>query len=302
MSNLSFNMAKLCQSLGLTVIAGCLSKTSSGAQILGQLKQECNKQAVHVQELDITLPESIARLKSSVNEILQSSRGEFYALVNNAGFMTFGEFEWLTPELIRRQLEVNLIGTMNVTQSLLPLLRESSQQRIKNNQGSRIINVTSHCGIMPLPGLSVYAASKAGLLFYTNALRMELQQYNIQVVNFVPGSFVGQSGIALKQEEFAKEMWENLDDEQKEFYEEYFNRYNNYLSAAFRGIPREAGVVDPKIVKAFEEAISAKESRRRYLVEPLRYKIYHNLAKVLPDSRLRDQLVYKFTMMPRYKK
>lgn len=293
-------MAKLCQSLGLTVIAGCFSKTSTGAQILGQLKQEDNKRAIHVQELDITLPESIARLQSSVNEILRSSRGEFYALVNNAGFMTFGEFEWLTPQLIRRQLEVNLLGTMNVTQSLLPLLRQSSQQR-NNNQGSRIINVTSHCGIMALPGLSVYAASKAGLSFYTSALRMELQQYNIQVVNFVPGSFVGQSGIALRQEEFAKEMWENLEDEQREFYEEYFHRYNNYLSAAFRGIPKDAaGIVDSKILKAFEKAISAKEPRRRYLVEPLRYKIYHNLAKVLPDSRLRDELVYKFTMMPRY--
>lgn len=293
-------MAKLCQSLGLTVIAGCFSKTSTGAQILGQLKQEDNKRAIHVQELDITLPESIARLQSSVNEILRSSRGEFYALVNNAGFMTFGEFEWLTPELIRRQLEVNLLGTMNVTQSLLPLLRQSSQQR-NNNQGSRIINVTSHCGIMALPGLSVYAASKAGLSFYTSALRMELQQYNIQVVNFVPGSFVGQSGIALRQEEFAKEMWENLEDEQREFYEEYFHRYNNYLSAAFREIPKDAaGIVDPNILKAFEKAISAKEPRRRYLVEPLRYKIYHNLAKVLPDSRLRDELVYKFTMMPRY--
>lgn len=293
-------MAKLCQSLGLTVIAGCFSKTSTGAQILGQLKQEDNKRAIHVQELDITLPESIARLQSSVNEILRSSRGEFYALVNNAGFMTFGEFEWLTPQLIRRQLEVNLLGTMNVTQSLLPLLRQSSQQR-NNNQGSRIINVTSHCGIMALPGLSVYAASKAGLSFYTSALRMELQQYNIQVVNFVPGSFVGQSGIALRQEEFAKEMWENLEDEQREFYEEYFHRYNNYLSAAFREIPKDAaGIVDPNILKAFEKAISAKEPRRRYLVEPLRYKIYHNLAKVLPDSMLRDELVYKFTMMPRY--
>lgn len=286
--------------MGLTVIAGCFSKTSTGAQILGQLKQEDNKRAIHVQELDITLPESIARLQSSVNEILRSSRGEFYALVNNAGFMTFGEFEWLTPQLIRRQLEVNLLGTMNVTQSLLPLLRQSSQQR-NNNQGSRIINVTSHCGIMALPGLSVYAASKAGLSFYTSALRMELQQYNIQVVNFVPGSFVGQSGIALRQEEFAKEMWENLEDEQREFYEEYFHRYNNYLSAAFREIPKDAaGIVDPNILKAFEKAISAKEPRRRYLVEPLRYKIYHNLAKVLPDSRLRDELVYKFTMMPRY--
>lgn len=293
-------MAKLCQSMGLTVIAGCFSKTSTGAQILGQLKQEDNKRAIHVQELDITLPESIARLQSSVNEILRSSRGEFYALVNNAGFMTFGEFEWLTPELIRRQLEVNLLGTMNVTQSLLPLLRQSSHQR-NNNQKSRIINVTSHCGIMALPGLSVYAASKAGLSFYTNALRMELQQYNIQVVNFVPGSFVGQSGIALRQEEFAKEMWENLEDEQREFYEEYFHRYNNYLSAAFREIPKDAaGIVDSKILKAFEKAISAKEPRRRYLVEPLRYKIYHNLAKVLPDSRLWDELVYKFTMMPRY--
>lgn len=63
---------------------------------------------------------------------------EFSYLVNNAGVMCFGEFEWQTNAIIEHQVNVNLYGTINFTRSFLPLAR-------KHN--TRIINVTSHCAL-----------------------------------------------------------------------------------------------------------------------------------------------------------
>lgn len=63
---------------------------------------------------------------------------EFSYLVNNAGVMCFGEFEWQTNAIIEHQVNVNLFGTMNFTRSFLPLARKHK---------TRIINVTSHCAI-----------------------------------------------------------------------------------------------------------------------------------------------------------
>ncbi len=51
----------------------------------------------------------------------------------------------------------------------------------------RIINVCSHCSMEALPGLSVYAASKAGLLAWSNALRVELHKFRVNVISFIPG-------------------------------------------------------------------------------------------------------------------
>lgn len=294
----SFNMARICQTMGLKVIAGCLSLDSAGAQSL----QEHNNgyPDICVQELDITRPDSIGNLRKSLEDHLASApHNEFYALVNNAGCMSFGEFEWLTPAIIRQHIEVNLLGTMNVTHSLLPILRRQSSER---NLSGRIINVTSHCGLFALPGLSAYAASKAGLLFWTNALRVEMGKYGVQVVNFIPGSFVLQSNILGRQAAIGDELWQNMDQEQKGFYRDYFSSYNNYLVAYANLAPKGAVLVDPRIVRAFQNAISSRSPKRRYLVEPWRYKYYHTMFKILPESKMRDDLIEKFMGLPRFQK
>lgn len=98
--------------------------------------------------------------------------------MNNAGVMIFGEFEWQLADQVRSQLEVNVLGTMSLTKRLLPWIREGK---------SRIINVTSHCALAPLPGLAVYGASKAALQAWSTSLRVELRKYGVQVVMFIPG-------------------------------------------------------------------------------------------------------------------
>ena len=92
--------------------------------------------------------------------------------------MIFGEFEWQTEDQMRHQVEVNLLGTMRVTREFLPIIRAHQ---------TRLIVITSHCALEPLPGVAAYGASKAGLSAWTTALRVELKKFNVKVVNFVPG-------------------------------------------------------------------------------------------------------------------
>lgn len=90
----------------------------------------------------------------------------------------FGEFEWQTQNLAEYQINVNILGTMRITRELMPIIRQ--------NDG-RIIVVSSHCAIDPLPGISVYAATKAALHAWTTALRIEVGKYGVNVVSFIPG-------------------------------------------------------------------------------------------------------------------
>jgi len=100
------------------------------------------------------------------------------ALVNNAGIMIFGEFEWQTYGQIEHQVSVNVLGTMRLTQALMPIIRHNR---------SRIIVVSSHCAEEPLPGVSIYGATKAAVHAWASSLRVELGKYGIKVVCFIPG-------------------------------------------------------------------------------------------------------------------
>lgn len=213
---------------------------------------------------------------------------ELTALVNVCGIMCFGETEWQTGEIIDAQIDVNLAGTIRVTKAFLSLIRQHK---------SRIINVTSHCGLQALPGLPIYCATKAGLASFTEVLRLDMNKYGVEVVNFVPGSFVLSSNIASKQSKYATEMRASLSEEQINFYGEYFDRYNGYLEVISG--EREPQMVDMNIIETFEEALLDNIPKTRYICEPLRYKIYHALFKITPQ-KITDMLLHKFVMMPRY--
>lgn len=100
------------------------------------------------------------------------------AVVNNAGVMVFGEFEWQTQDIAEHQVNVNLLGTMRLTRALMPIIRQNC---------SRIIVVSSHCAHESLPGVSIYGATKAAIHSWASSLRAEVGKYGVKVVCFVPG-------------------------------------------------------------------------------------------------------------------
>lgn len=204
--------------------------------------------------------------------------------------MVFGEFEWQTSALIENQINVNLIGTMNFTKSLMPLIRQHK---------TRIINVTSHCALEALPGLAPYAASKAALRFWNDAMRVELKKYGVDVVSFIPGSLVMSTNITARQDDYANEMRQAFSPEQLEFYEDYFDRYNGYLKY-ISGIKPAQIIIDEGLFERFERALKDCPPEAVYKYEPWRYTIYHFLFKFTPII-FRDWLVVRFMNMPEYR-
>lgn len=202
--------------------------------------------------------------------------------------MVFGEAEWQTDRMIDLQLNVNLRGTIRMSKAFLPLVRQHK---------SRIINVTSHCALQSLPALSIYGASKAAIKAFTDSLRLELNQYGADATNFIPGGFILQSNLVAKQTEYAAEMKEAFNEEQMKFYEEYFDRYNYYLS--FIAKENEPQMIDIEIINRFVDALLESPLRRCYIFEPFRYFLYHSLIKRTPQG-ISDWLIKKFINMPEY--
>jgi short-subunit dehydrogenase len=103
--------------------------------------------------------------------------GRMDVLVNSAGIGIGGSFGDLETKKIDLQLDVNLRATMVVTREALPLLRESR---------GTILTLASIAGTIPVPGLSVYAATKAALLSWTNSLNREEAEHGVRATALSP--------------------------------------------------------------------------------------------------------------------
>ena len=134
---------------------------------------------------DVTDEESIRAATEQVRN--QINGNNLLGLVNNAGIAIGGPLMHQPIADFRKQIEVNLIGQLIVTQAFLPLLGTDS-----NLQGKpgRIINISSVGGKISSPFLGAYSASKFGLEAISEALRRELTIYGIDVIIIGPGSVV----------------------------------------------------------------------------------------------------------------
>jgi len=130
-----------------------------------------------VVELDIT---SLASAEAAVQAALNRF-GRIDVLVNNAGNFYAGFFEELSPQQFERQLATNLVGQLNVTRAVLPVMRK---------QGSgHIITMSSTAGIVGQEFCSAYSASKFGLEGWMESLRFEVEPFGIRTTIVEPGFF-----------------------------------------------------------------------------------------------------------------
>jgi NAD(P)-dependent dehydrogenase (short-subunit alcohol dehydrogenase family) len=130
-----------------------------------------------VVELDIT---SLASAEAAVQAALDRF-GRIDVLVNNAGNFYAGFFEELTPEQIQRSLATNLVGPMNVTRAVLPVMRRQ--------RSGIVVTITSTAGIVGQEFCSAYAASKFGLEGWMESLRFEVEPFGIHTTIVEPGFF-----------------------------------------------------------------------------------------------------------------
>ena len=131
---------------------------------------------------DVTDGDAVARAAVAVEDRLQG--GTLAGLVNNAGMAVAGPLLHVPVEELRRQLEVNVIGQIRVTQAFAPLLGARASQ---GEPPGRIVNMSSVAGRMVGPLMGPYSASKFALEAMSDALRRELAVYGIAVVVIEPG-------------------------------------------------------------------------------------------------------------------
>jgi NAD(P)-dependent dehydrogenase (short-subunit alcohol dehydrogenase family) len=133
--------------------------------------------ALLVVKLDITKPDDAeAAVRASVDRF-----GRIDVLVNNAANFHAGYFEELTPAQIERQLATSLIGPMNVTRAVLPVMRKQ--------RSGQIISISSAAGLVGFEFCSAYAASKFGLEGWMESLAAEVAPFGITSTIVNPGFF-----------------------------------------------------------------------------------------------------------------
>jgi short-subunit dehydrogenase len=135
-------------------------------------EEKKNIEVLHLDILDIT------SIQKTIDHAIKNY-GKIDALVNNAGYATFGPFEASIQETIRRQFHTNVEGLMDVTREVIPFFR-------KQKSGT-IINVTSAAGRMTYPLYSVYNSTKWAVEGFSENLQFELRPFNIKVKIIEPG-------------------------------------------------------------------------------------------------------------------
>lgn len=128
-------------------------------------------------QLDVTNPQDAeAAVKAAVDRF-----GSIDVLVNNAGNFYAGHFEELTAEQIDGQLATSLIGPMNVTRAVLPIMR--------TQRSGTIISISSTAGLVGFEFCTAYSAAKFGLEGWMESLAPEVEPFGIKTTIVSPGSF-----------------------------------------------------------------------------------------------------------------
>lgn len=121
-----------------------------------------------------------ARSRALLLQTAERAFGGIDILINNAGIVQAGRLETIPSETIRSMLDADLLAPILLTQAALPLLRRS--------EAGTIVNVSSAIALVGVPFYAAYAAAKAGLARFGEALRRELSGEGIHVLTVYPGA------------------------------------------------------------------------------------------------------------------
>jgi len=197
--------------------------------------------------IDVVDARSIADAAASVEA---QTGGRLAGLVNNAGVAVPAPIEHQPIDDFRRQVEVNLIGQVAVTQAFLPQLRAAR---------GRIVNMSSIGGKVAVPLLGAYAASKFGLEGFSDSLRRELRPWGIHVAVIEPGTIatpIWDKGVAS-----GDELEASMGEQAKRDYGPLIATVRTASEQGARtGLPPDA------VAKDVAHALTAARPKTRYLV------------------------------------
>ncbi|XP_027710722.1 short-chain dehydrogenase/reductase family 9C member 7 [Vombatus ursinus] len=237
-------LARKLDERGMRVLATCF--TEEGAQ---ELLRACSHR-LQVTFLDVTKTESIKAAAQWVNA--QVGDQGLWGLVNNAGIgLPSGPNEWLTKEDFVKVINVNLVGLIEVTLNMLPMVKRAR---------GRVINMSSSGGRVAVIG-GGYCVSKFGVEAFSDSIRRELYYFGVKVCVIEPGNY--RTSILGKEdiEQRMRHLWERLPQETKDSYgEQYYYLYTKNLKNLTR-------LAEPKIrevIDCIEHALTSRSPRIRY--------------------------------------
>jgi len=254
-SGIGKETAKLFSKKGWNVIA--TMRNPQAEKELTKLKN------VKLVQCDVTNQNSI---KTAIEEGIKAFNS-IDVLINNAGYYILGPFEASTHEQIKRQIDTNLFGLIEVTKEMIPYFRKQ--------KSGVIINLSSIAGIISIPLQSLYHATKWGVEGFSEALRYELRPFNIRVKIIEPG--------VIKTDFYGRSMTITKNDALTE-YEQYSKKViNNILKNGEKG--SEPNVVAKTIYKAAADNSqklrypAGKSKEMIFLRKIMSYKVFASLVK-----------------------
>jgi len=225
-----------------------------GFRVFAGLRQEADAQRLRGEAsgrlvpvmLDVTEADSVRSAAETVGRAVGDAG--LAGLVNNAGIVVPGPLELVPLDRLRRQLEVNVLGHLAVTQAMLPLLRVVP---------GRIVNVSSIAGRIAPPYMGAYGASKHALTAITDVLRIELRGWGIHVAIVEPDSVA--TPIWDKFQTDSDTLDAKAPPQVRKLYEQDLLKMRK---AAYRmdrtGMPVE------KVVRAIHHALATRRPKTRY--------------------------------------
>ena len=215
-------------------------------------------------QLDVTKTDQIAGVLEQVERALDGRT--LTGLVNNAGIAQMGPITIQPMAEIERHFQVNVLGTIRVTQAFAPLL---GQDRERAGKPGRIINVTSVGGEIASPFLGAYTATKHALESFTDTLRRELAMFGIDAIAVGPGAV--KTPIWSK----AERSDGTLPYQDTPWADAFAAFLSTMVQAGERGLPVE------RVAETIETALTAAKPSPRYAPVPNKLVNYH-LLKALP--------------------
>jgi NAD(P)-dependent dehydrogenase (short-subunit alcohol dehydrogenase family) len=223
-------------------------------------------------EIDVCDENSVSR---ALQHVLQKS-GNIDVLINNAGVGFMAVTEELKLADLRRVYETNIFGLLRMTQAVLPHMRV--------RKSGRILMLSSVAGILTPPTYGAYSSSKHAVEALSNALRLELYPFNIEVILIEPGY------IMTNFQQTAKSLAESYIEGSAA------SPYAKIYEGAIAGTTnsrRESKTTPEDCARVILHAIEASHPKARYTVTPLA-KWAALGRRILPDTLMDSFLRRKF--------
>jgi short-subunit dehydrogenase len=231
-------------------------------------------------EFDITKPETFNNV---LDVIISTTANEntVYGLVNNAGYVEPGAIEDISMNNLRSQFETNFFGLVGFTKKVLPLMMIRRNEEEGEGGGGRIVNVSSFAGLISLPLIGAYSATKFALEAVSDALRIEVWNKNIKIITINPGVIETDIYDVLKTRIDDLINNNNNSSSNNNGYSRFIEAYNKYfIKTNYNGL--KSSVVADVICNS----ISSPNPKQKYIIGSTKEKIAIRLRLFIPDKLL----------------